>query len=64
LSITAQVKEMRTSSLVMVQDITRNHQLLVRARVVLVCISGNFRPRRIPEELRHKLQGCLEFESM
>ncbi len=52
LIITAQIKEVRRSSLICFQDILKDGRLILRAKVILVCISGNFKPRPIPEEIR------------
>ncbi|MCM8769920.1 MAG: YbgC/FadM family acyl-CoA thioesterase [Candidatus Omnitrophica bacterium] len=55
LRITAEIKEMRRTSMVCLQEITRENQLILQAKVLLVCISGNFRPRAIPDQIRQSL---------
>ena len=56
LRIETVVKETTNATFVFHQEIFRGETLLNRAEIVVVCISAqSFRPRVIPEELRHAI---------
>ena len=45
---------------VFAQEIRRDDELLVKARVTVACVSGdNFKPAEIPEALRKKMEAAL-----
>lgn len=55
LSITTQVSEIKNVSLIFLQEIKRNEQLLASAKTKLVCINRDFQPTVIPDDVA----GCL-----
>lgn len=56
LKITAEVKEIRRSSLIFEQEIYKDDKLLVEAKTYWVCVNREFRPISIPEDIREKLK--------
>ena len=54
----ATLKKITAAQLFFIQTIKdkRNHRLMVEAEVSLVCLTKNFKPTQIPEELKKKLQ--------
>ncbi len=56
LKITAEVKEVRRSSLIFEHQIHKEDKLLVSAKTYWVCVNKEFKPVSIPQEIRKKLQ--------
>ena len=54
----ATLKKITAAQLFFIQTIKdkRNHRLMVEAEVSLVCLTKNFKPTQIPEELKKKLR--------
>lgn len=57
LEVDAAVAEVKNSSLVFDQAVSRDGRPLVRARTTLVCVNANHRPRRLPPGVRAVLAG-------
>jgi acyl-CoA thioester hydrolase len=63
LDVTASIEALRQASLSLVQDVRRGDAILVAARVELACVAGaDFRPVRMPGDLRARLAACVQGE--
>ncbi len=51
LTITASITKVKNATLEFTQTINRGDQILVKAKTQLVCITSNFRPQAIPQEV-------------
>jgi len=49
-------KDLRAASMSLDQDIYRDDTLLARAHVVVACLDGEGRLRRVPKDVRKKLE--------
>ncbi len=55
LSVTAQVKDLGSSRVTLLQTVMRGDEVLVEAEIHLVCVTmTNFKPVRVPEALREQ----------
>lgn len=53
INVSVLVKEMRATSIVMTQEITKSDQLSSRLNVEIVCVSADgFKPKRIPQNIK------------
>jgi len=52
IKIATRVEQIRRSSLVFVQEISRDGKTLIEARVVWVCVNNEFKPQALPEIIR------------
>ena len=60
LAVSVQLESLGKVRCVFVQEIRREDELLVRARITVACVSGEqFKPAEIPEALRRKMQASL-----
>ena len=60
LAVSVQLESLGKVRCVFVQEIRREDELLVRARITVACVSGEqFKPAEIPEALRRKMQAYL-----
>ena len=48
-TVSAGIEKVTASSIHFRQDVTRGDDLLIEARIVVVCIGSNFRPKRLPD---------------
>ena len=55
IKISAAVKNLRTAAIQFHQEITGNTGLVVEATVTVVCVGKDFKPRRIPAEIKEAL---------
>ncbi len=53
--ITTRVEKVGSSSILFGQEVRRDGRLLVEAHTTVVCISDDFKPRRIPPDIRRIL---------
>ena len=51
LTIAASITKVKSASLEFTQSINRGDQILVKAKIQLVCINSNFEPQAFPEEV-------------
>lgn len=59
-AVSVQLESLGKVRCVFVQEIRREDELLVRARVTVACVTGeHFKPVEIPEALRRKMQASL-----
>ncbi len=56
IAISARVEETRLSAVRFYQEVSRDGLLLVTARTILVCVGGNFKPKKLPEEIKLRLE--------
>lgn len=60
LAVSVQLESLGKVRCVFVQEIRREADLLVRAKVTVACVTGeHFKPAEIPEALRRKMQASL-----
>ena len=60
LAVSVQLESLGKVRCVFVQEIRREDELLVRARITVACVTGEqFKPAEIPEALRRKMQASL-----
>ena len=60
LAVSVQLESLGKVHCVFVQEIRREADLLVRAKVTVACVTGeHFKPAEIPEALRRKMQASL-----
>ena len=58
IAVTLEVKKLNRASMICVQQVTRNHDLLVEAEIKLATLdSENFKPIRMPEKLFNAIQS-------
>lgn len=62
LTVRTRIDRMGNSSLDFIQEAEREGKLLIRARTVWACVNRDFRPQRIPEEIKTKLGGVQKDE--
>jgi len=55
ITVTTEVRDIRSASLVLGHDIIRNGELLVRGSVTMVHVDNTRRPRRLPDDFTRKL---------
>jgi acyl-CoA thioester hydrolase len=56
LEIVARITDVSKVSIEFVYEIrNQNHQAVVQARTIVVCVDKNFKPKSIPEEIRKKI---------
>lgn len=61
LAVSVQLESLGKVRSVFVQEIRRDDELLVRAKVTVACVTGEqFKPAEIPEALRRKMQASLQ----
>ena len=59
-AVSVQLESLGKVRCLFVQEIRREDELLVRAKVTVACVSGeHFKPAEIPEALRRKMQASL-----
>jgi acyl-CoA thioester hydrolase len=59
-SVSVQLESLGKVRCVFTQEIRRDDDLLVRAKITVACVSGEqFKPAEIPEVLRRKMQASL-----
>jgi acyl-CoA thioester hydrolase len=55
-----QIESLGKVRCIFIQEIRREEELLVKARVTVACVSGEqFRPAEIPEGVRRKMEASL-----
>jgi acyl-CoA thioester hydrolase len=60
LNVSVQLESLGKVRSVFVQEIRREEELLVRAKVTVACVTGeHFKPAEIPDALRRKMQASL-----
>lgn len=60
LAVSVQLESLGKVRCVFAQEIRREADLLVRARITVACVTGeHFKPAEIPEALRRKMQASL-----
>ena len=60
LAVSVQLESLGKVRCVFVQEIRREDELLVRAKITVACVTGeHFKPAEIPEALRRKMQASL-----
>ena len=60
LAVSVQLESLGKVRSVFVQEIRRDDELLVRAKVTVACVTGeHFKPAEIPEALRRKMQASI-----
>jgi acyl-CoA thioester hydrolase len=60
LAVSVQLESLGKVRCVFLQEVRRDDELLVRAKVTVACVSGeHFKPAEIPEALRRKMQAYL-----
>lgn len=61
LAVSVQLESLGKVRSVFVQEIRRDDELLVRAKITVACVTGeHFKPAEIPEALRRKMQASLQ----
>ncbi len=59
-SVSVQLESLGKVRCVFTQEVRRDDDLLVRAKITVACVTGeNFKPAEIPEALRRKMQASL-----
>ena len=59
-AVSVQLESLGKVRCVFVQEIRREDELLIRAKVTVACVTGeHFKPAEIPEALRPKMQASL-----
>lgn len=56
--VSAEIEKMTASSVHFTQEISKGSVLLVEAKVVIVCVGENFKPKRLPPEIKDSLTSC------
>lgn len=56
IAISAVVEETRLSAVRFYQEVSRDDLLLVTARTILVCVGKDFKPKKLPEEIKVRLK--------
>ena len=60
ISVSVQLESLGKVRCVFTQEIRRDDDLLVRAKITVACVSGeHFKPAEIPDALRRKMQASL-----
>lgn len=60
LAVSVQLESLGKVRCVFLQEIRRDDELLVRAKITVACVTGeHFKPAEIPEALRRKMQASL-----
>jgi len=60
LAVSVQLESLGKVRCVFVQEIRREDELLLRAKITVACVTGEtFKPTEIPEALRRKMQASL-----
>ena len=60
LAVSVQLESLGKVRCVFQQEICRDDELLVRAKITVACVTGeHFKPAEIPEALRRKMQASL-----
>ncbi len=60
LAVSVQLESLGKVRCVFQQEIRRDDELLVRAKITVACVTGeHFKPAEIPEALRRKMQASL-----
>jgi tol-pal system-associated acyl-CoA thioesterase len=60
LAVSVQLESLGKVRCVFAQEIRRDDELLVRAKITVACVTGeHFKPVEIPEALRRKMQASL-----
>jgi acyl-CoA thioester hydrolase len=60
LAVSVQLESLGKVRTVFLQEIRREDELLVRAKITVACVTGeHFKPVEIPEPLRRKMQASL-----
>jgi tol-pal system-associated acyl-CoA thioesterase len=60
LAVSVQLESLGKVRCVFAQEIRREDELLVRAKITVACVTGeHFKPAEIPEALRRKMQASL-----
>lgn len=62
INISVQIEKVGRSSVHFRQEIKRAGTLLIKAKIVWVCVGDNFRPKSIPENVREVFAGEVEKE--
>jgi len=61
LAVSVQLESLGKVRCVFIQEIRRDDELLVRAKITVACVTGeHFKPAEIPEALRRKMQASLQ----
>ncbi len=55
ITVTTEVREIKSASLVLCHDVLRDGELLVRGSITMVHVDSTRRPRRLPDDLARKL---------
>lgn len=53
-TVSSVIEEVGNASIHFVQEVKKDDKLLVRAKIVLVCITDKMRAQRVPEDLKEK----------
>jgi acyl-CoA thioester hydrolase len=60
LAVSVQLESLGKVRCVFIQEIRREDELLLRAKITVACVTGeHFKPAEIPEALRRKMQASL-----
>ena len=60
ITVSVQVESLGKVRCIFVQEVRREEELLVKARVTVACVTGEqFRPAEIPEGVRRKMEASL-----
>ena len=60
ITVSVQIESLGKVRCIFVQEIRREEELLVKARVTVACVTGEqFRPAEIPEGVRRKMEASL-----
>jgi acyl-CoA thioester hydrolase len=54
--VSSSVEEIKLSAIRFYQEVSRNGTLLAKATTTLVCVGGDFKPKRLPEEVKERLK--------
>lgn len=54
--VSSNVEEIKLSAIRFYQEVSRNTTLLAKATTTLVCVGGDFKPKRLPLEVTEKLK--------
>lgn len=57
ITVSARVDEIKLSTVKFFQEVRKDDRTLVRASTTLVCIGRDFKPVRVPEEVKRVLQA-------
>ena len=59
LAVSVQLESLGKVRCIFVQEIRREDEVLVKAKVTVACVTGEaFKPTEIPEALRRKMEAC------